>query len=135
MPIKYLNPADGTEILVYTGECIGPLEDVISIEDIVDTENIQLTYAYEIIIGMEDGGRVTGMLTRDRKPEQRLPDYLNYVLMDIWPSGGRGFWFSELGKKRMKEMFPEIFNNNWKRMHGKPLYRRPLKERQRRKDV
>ena len=109
MPIKYLNPADGTEIWVNTGERIGPLEDVISIEDIVDTEivdteNIQLV------------NRINEM---------------NAALSDLTST----FEFTISNIPNALKILIGIEDNNWRRMHGMKPRRRPLKERQRRKDV
>lgn len=104
MPIKYLNPADGTEIWVDTGERIGPLEGVISIEDTIDTENIQLV------------NRINEM---------------NAALSDLTAT----FEFTISNISNALKILVGIEDNNWRRMHGMKPRRRPLKERQRRKDV
>ena len=109
MPIKYLNPADGTEIWVDTGERIGPLEDVISIEDIVDTdivdtENIQLV------------NRINEM---------------NAALSDLTAT----FEFTISNITNALKILVGIEDNNWRRMHGMKPRRRPLKERKRKHKI
>lgn len=84
----------------------------------------------EVVIDIGETGFRTAMIPFKRKPEEKPTAYLNRLF--LWFQPCVGFHFTPYGKVKVTQMFPEIFNNNWRRMHGKPLHRQPLKKRRKR---
>lgn len=68
----------------------------------------------------------------ERRLDETPMDFLIRLHCALFPCVG--FRFTRKGALRLTQMFPEL-SNNYKRMHGKKPYRRPLKNRRLRKNL